>query len=139
MMRKHAFRALVLAAFASLVVTVPAVAGGPTGRWITASGNVAVSIAPCGPALCGTIVRVLANHSMAHPGAAMPALPGVGLKILTQVRADGPGQWIGRLYNRETGKTYDCQLSVDAADRLVVRPYVLLPLFGQTQLWRREH
>jgi len=26
---------------------------------------------------------------------------------------------------------------VDGGGRLVVRPYVGLPLFGQTQLWRR--
>ncbi len=138
MLASRRLKIIALVACIGAGTAAPALAGGPQGRWITASGNVEVAVAPCGAALCGTIVRVLANHSMAHPGAATPALPGVGLKILTAVRPDGPGQWTGRLYNRETGKTYDCQLSVDAADRLVVRPYVLLPLLGQTQLWRRQ-
>jgi uncharacterized protein (DUF2147 family) len=130
---------LMLTAALSLAAALPAQAasGGPLGRWITASGNVVVAIGPCGPALCGTIDQVLANHSMAHPGQAMSALPGVGLKILTGLRPDGPGRWMGHIYNRETGKTYDCQVSLDGPGRLVVRPYVLVPLFGQTQVWRR--
>ena len=40
----------------------------PLGRWITESGNLEVNIAPCNPAggnaLCGKVVRVLANRSM---------------------------------------------------------------------------
>lgn len=130
-------QALLLAMALSLGVGGSALAKGPEGRWVTASGNVVVAIAPCGPALCGTIDRVLANHSMAHPGEAMGALPGVGLKILTGLAADGPGRWSGRIYNREDGRTYDCQVSLGEAGHLVVRPYVGLPVFGRTQVWRR--
>ncbi|MGA0603418.1 DUF2147 domain-containing protein [Caulobacter sp. KR2-114] len=132
-----AARTLLLAAAFSLGAASQALARGPEGRWVTASGNVVVAIAPCGPALCGTIDRVLANHSMAHPGQTMAALPGLGVKVLTGLAADGPGRWTGRIYNREDGKTYDCQVSLGGADSLVVRPYVGLPVFGRTQIWRR--
>jgi len=110
---------------------------GPTGRWLSASGNVEVAIAPCGPALCGTIARVIANRSM-EGGAPMGPRPGVGLKIMTGFRAEGGDHWTGRLYDRENGRTYDCRLSLDGRDRLVVRAYLGLPLFGKTQIWRRE-
>jgi len=112
-------------------------AAGPEGRWVTASGNVVVAIAPCAGGLCGTIDRVLANRSMAHPGQAMAAAPGVGLKILTGLKPDGAGRWTGHIYNRENGRTYDCQVTVADAGHLTVRPFVGLPLFGQTQVWRR--
>jgi uncharacterized protein (DUF2147 family) len=127
---------------AILALSLPAgaaSAGPVTGQWLTASGNVIVRVAPCGPALCGAVAKVLGNGSMAHPGQAMAgAPPAMGLKILSDLRADGPGQWTGHIYNREDGKTYDCQVSVDAQDRLAVRAYVGLPLFGKTQLWRRQ-
>jgi uncharacterized protein (DUF2147 family) len=48
------------------------------------------------------------------------------------------GEWSGTIYNRDNGKTYDCLMTVLAADRLKVRPYVVLPLFGQTQIWARD-
>jgi uncharacterized protein (DUF2147 family) len=65
--------------------------------------------------------------------------PAVGMKILIDFEAntDEPGHWHGHIYNRENGKTYRCQMSMGPAGELVVRPYVGLPLFGQTQIWRR--
>ena len=94
---------------------------------------------PARPALCGTIVKVLANKAM-DGGAPMAPRPGggVGLKIMTDFRPDGANRWVGRLYNRQTGKTYDCQLSDIGPAQMAVRPYVLLPLIGKTQIWRRE-
>lgn len=112
----------------------------PTGRWVTASGNFEVEIAPCGQALCGTVVRVLANRSMSNAKVeAVPAdsRPALGMKILSDFTASGDGEWKGQIYNRENGKTYSCLMSLAAPDELKVRPYVGLSLFGQTQIWRR--
>jgi uncharacterized protein (DUF2147 family) len=130
--------ALVLMALALAACTPHAGSGPIAGQWLTASGNFVVRIDQCGATLCGAVSRVLGNQSMAHPGAAMTGRPArVGLKILTDLAPDGDGRWKGRLYNRENGKTYDCQVSIDAEGRLVVRGYVGLPLLGKTQLWRR--
>ena len=49
---------------------------------------------------------------------------------------DGPGQWKGRIFDRESGKTYDCLLK-PAGATMTVRAYVLLPLFGKTLTWTR--
>ena len=133
------FLTAVLAAFSLAASANAAPHNSPEGRWLSGSGNVVVQIAPCGPVLCGTIVKVLANNAM-DGGAPMAPGPGggVGLKIMTDFKPGGPSRWVGRLYNRQTGKTYDCQLSGIGPAQMTVRPYVLLPLIGKTQVWRRE-
>lgn len=130
-----------LAFAASAQTSVPP---SPQGRWITASGNLEVEIAPCGTALCGTVTKVLAHHSMSREGDEMkPAddRPALGMQLLTgftQQPGDGPALWEGQIYNRENGKTYRCRMSMGEHGELVLRPYVGLPLFGKTQLWQRQ-
>jgi uncharacterized protein (DUF2147 family) len=107
------------------------------GVWVTQSGNVAVRLIPCGAALCGDVVRVMANRSMADSRVALPAPPRVGLRILSDLRPAGDA-WRGHIFNRENGRTYDCLVRPTGDGRLEVRAFVLLPLFGQTQLWQRD-
>jgi len=108
------------------------------GRWITESGNLEIDIAPCGAALCGTVVKVLANRSMSNSNASSKAEgSAMGLKILTDLMPAGEGEWKGSIYNRENGKTYDCKIEPLPGNQLKVRSYILVPLMGKTQLWRR--
>lgn len=110
------------------------------GRWLTESGNLEVEIAPCGDALCGTVVRVIANRSMSNPDAVMAPVdsrPALGMTILSDLARSADGEWQGRIYNRENGKTYRCLMSLAAPDHLKIRGYVGLPLFGKTQIWTR--
>ena len=131
----------VVAAFAlalSLAGACQAAPASPLGRWISATGNVEVTIHPCGRALCGQVSKVLGNRSM-HSLAASKAPPAsVGLTIFSGVRSAGDGRWVGHIYDRERRRTYDCELSLSGPDALVVHPYILLPIFGQTQVWKRS-
>ncbi|MCM5681424.1 DUF2147 domain-containing protein [Schlegelella sp. S2-27] len=141
----------VLLAAATCAVSAQPGAPDPRGSWLTASGNFEVEVAPCGAALCGTVVKVIANHSMSRPGEDMkPAdpRPALGMRLLTgfeptetAVVQDGgppvPVEWRGEIYNRENGKTYRCLMSLGTSGHLVLRGYVGLPLFGRTQLWQR--
>jgi uncharacterized protein (DUF2147 family) len=109
-----------------------------SGRWITQSGNLEIEVAPCGDALCGTAVKVLANHSMSQPGVEMAnAAPAVGLKVLRDFVPDGENRWYGRIFDRENGKTYRCRMTLLESGALEIRPYVGLPLFGHSQIWTR--
>src|ERR1700741_582286 len=128
--------ALALALLA-LPAPAPAAAADPTGRWRSASGNVEGEIAPCGAALCGTIVRVLSNKSMADPTVERTDLPGLGLVVLSNFLPAGDGSFEGFIYNRENRKTYSCSLSLESPDRLALHPYVGISLLGQTQVWTR--
>ncbi|MCE1193423.1 MAG: DUF2147 domain-containing protein [Acidovorax sp.] len=118
----------------------------PLGRWITESGNLEVDIAPCpgstAPALCGRVVRVLANRSMSAPGADMAAAdarPALGMTLLSGLRPAGGGssEYQGEIYNRENAKTYRVNLTPAEPEQLLVHAYVGIPLFGKTQVWRR--
>jgi uncharacterized protein (DUF2147 family) len=106
---------------------------------VTESGNLEVDIAPCGKALCGTVVKVLTDQSMAGPSKTMAAdAPSpLGVKVLSDFMPSGDSEWHGQIYNRENGKTYDCLMSLASADQLKIRPYVGVPLVGKTQIWRR--
>jgi uncharacterized protein (DUF2147 family) len=126
------------APFSLMLCLLASTAQAQTGRWITASGNLEIEIAPCGQALCGTAVRVLANNSMSAPGTAIASnVPGLILTILKDFTTSGDGTWTGQIYDRENGKTYRCRMRELSADELEIHPYVGIPLFGQTQIWHR--
>jgi uncharacterized protein (DUF2147 family) len=114
-------------------------ATGPVGRWLTDNGNLEVEIARCGEAFCGTVVKVLANRSMSGDAEmkAVDTRSPLGMVILKDFVPSGDGEWQGEIYNRENGKTYSCKISLSAPDQLTVNPYIVLPLFGKTLLWKR--
>jgi len=137
---KHLALGLLLFLLAGAAAAHADGAAAPTGRWLTASRSLEIEIAPCGKALCGTVVRVLSDKPMSPDAAApaeKPAAPALGLEVLRDFVPDGAGRWSGRIYDRFNGKTYDCLMTIAAADRLQVRPYLVLPLFGKTQIWTR--
>jgi uncharacterized protein (DUF2147 family) len=110
------------------------------GRWLTESGNLEIEIAPCGGAVCGTVVAVRANRSMSHPDQEMTPVDSrspMGMRILSGFVEGQDGSWAGRIYNRENGKTYDCLMTPISADKLRVRGYKLVPLLGKNQVWTR--
>lgn len=108
----------------------------PEGRWVSQTGNVEVQIAPCGGALCGVVVKVMGNRSMETGGMSAGPPPKVGLLLMHDLRPSGDGQWTGKLFNRDNGRTYDCVVTPHG-QTLNVRAYVLLPLFGKDLVWTR--
>ncbi len=128
----------------------------PLGRWVTASGNLEVEVAACGEALCGSVVRLLANRSMSREGGEMKpadARDPMGMQILTDfvptefreatapgaggAQARVPTQWEGQIYNRDNAKTYRCKMWMGPGGELMLRGYVGLPWFGSTSAWTR--
>lgn len=130
---------MMLLALVMLAATAHAASGAGEvgGRWLTASGNLEVDIGPCGAELCGTVARVVANHSMSDPGKEMGDRPAIGLAILTGFAPAGAGEWEGHIYDRENDKTYRCVMWLDGDGQLEVRPYVGIHLIGKTQRWTR--
>ena len=65
--------------------------------------------------------------------------PVLGLTILTNVRKDGDSYKGGEILDPENGNVYRCILRlIDGGDRLEVRGYIGIALFGRTQFWVRE-
>ena len=115
----------------------------PLGRWVTESGNLEVEVAPCSSGsatLCGKVVKVMANRSMAGPGQAgefADKRPALGMTLLSGFRPSGANEHTGEIYNRENAKTYSATLTPAGTDQLRVHAYVGIALFGKTQVWRR--
>ena len=115
----------------------------PLGRWVTESGNLEVEVAPCSSGsatLCGKVVKVMANRSMAGPGQASEFAdkrPALGMTLLSGFKPSGDNEHQGEIYNRENAKTYSATLTPAGTDQLRVHAYVGIALFGKTQVWRR--
>ena len=66
--------------------------------------------------------------------------PVVGLTILNSLRYDKPGHYTsGRILDPRSGHTYKLNMTLISPEKLKVRGYLGVPLFGRTQYWMRYH
>jgi uncharacterized protein (DUF2147 family) len=64
--------------------------------------------------------------------------PVVGMAILRGVRRVQGGYTEGMILDPEEGANYRCNVALkDAGQRLEIRGFIGLPLFGRTQIWTR--
>ena len=61
----------------------------------------------------------------------------LGLEILTNFTKDGSTFGGGKIYDPKTGKTYSCKMTLQGTDKLDIRGYVGVSLFGRTDVWTR--
>ncbi|WP_194777180.1 DUF2147 domain-containing protein [Pararhodonellum marinum] len=62
----------------------------------------------------------------------------VGMTILKDFKFDGKNTWSeGSIYDPKDGKTYSCKLTLKSGDKLEVRGYVGISLFGRSETWSR--
>jgi len=87
-----------------------------------------------GPALKGKIVTDRNN-----PDPALRGQPLTGLVLLTGLRFDPASEkWKdGRVYNADNGRTYNCLVRMLGPNRLQLRGYVGISLFGGSTVWSR--
>ncbi|MBX3025120.1 DUF2147 domain-containing protein [bacterium] len=120
----------------------------PEGRWYAEGGAAQIEIAPCGEALCGTVVWLRSPFDengcpltdAQNPDATLRGREIVGLRVLTDLRPDGSGSggWTGGLiYDPTSGRTYRCNLALDGPDRARLRGYIGITLLGRTTTWLR--
>jgi uncharacterized protein (DUF2147 family) len=107
------------------------------GLWLTEDRGGVIDIEPCGSLYCGRIVGLAAASSGNPLPKDVNGNSRCGLEIIHGLAETDPGEWIGKITNPEDGQTYSARLSVDDRGRLRLRGYVLVPLFGQTQIWTR--
>jgi uncharacterized protein (DUF2147 family) len=62
----------------------------------------------------------------------------VGLTILKNFVFSGDNTWEdGSIYDPKNGKTYSCVITLSSLDKLEVRGYLGISLFGRTEIWTR--
>lgn len=115
------------------------------GTWFTEDQEGAVEIYPCDAALCGKLVwfkpstAAKAAQDERNPKPEQRGRSLCGLQFMGGfTRQPEGGYSSGWIYSPRHGATFSASLSPGATrDELVVRGYVVLALFGQSQTWRR--
>ncbi len=145
-MRRMMTRLKQLGISMALLVSTQAYAQ-PTGLWHTEDRQAKVAISYCGEKLCGELVWLaepldnagLPRHDQHNPVAMLRERPVLGLRILWDMVADENGTtWRnGRVYDPETGKTYQGKITLESENVLKLRGFVGMPVFGRTSIWVR--
>jgi uncharacterized protein (DUF2147 family) len=111
------------------------------GDWLTADRTALVQIAPCGRALCGTVVRVLAKGphvprtDVNNSDGTLRSRPLTGLQVLSGFMPDGPGWTGGRAYDPRSGRSYRAKLALARDGSLTVTGCILF--LCKSQRWTR--
>jgi len=71
-----------------------------------------------------------------NPDLSLQARDVLGIELLTDFTYDNGGYKGGKIYDPESGKTYDCKMSL-VGDDLKVRGYIGISLFGRTEIFER--
>jgi uncharacterized protein (DUF2147 family) len=123
----------------------------PVGRWRTmddASGQPksVVTIREEGGKLVGTVEKVFDPYPRESKPLCISCQgdlkdkPIVGMRILWDLSKHDEEWSGGRIFDPDTGKSYKCSLLLDGGrNRLKVRGFLGMPLFGRTQYWLREN
>ena len=64
--------------------------------------------------------------------------PILGLIIIKGMKKNGAQFDGGKVLDPKNGKTYHCKITLDGKDKLIVRGYIGIPLFGRSQTWIRQ-
>lgn len=112
----------------------------PVGTWYTQGKAAKVRIAPCGQKLCGTITWIRTQggepaasvKDEANPNPALRSRPIVGLQMMRDFSPAGPGRWTGgKIYDPNSGRTYDSKMSLSPNGGLKVEGCVTVICQGQ--------
>ena len=119
-----------------------------TGLWLVKDRHGVIAIERCaGGALCGRLVWFVPGpEDIGKPAVdghnPDPALRGralCGLVMMGGFKPAGPREWEdGWIYDPESGKTYSARMRLESDGRLRLRGFVLIPLFGESQVWTRS-
>lgn len=105
------------------------------GRWLTRNHDGVFEIDRCDDTLCGALVGMRYTGSMPLDVVKKPQCHET---LLTGfVPSSDPGRWTGHIVNPDSGHSYQATIWSPEPDRLKLRGYLLLPIFGETQSWTR--
>ena len=95
----------------------------PLGMWLTEEKEGKVRIEQCGGYLCGYSVDAKSNQN--------------GEKVLINMKPGKDSKWSGRIFDPNTGSTYDSTIALKGSDNLRVQGCAFGGLFCGGQTWSR--
>jgi uncharacterized protein (DUF2147 family) len=105
------------------VSTAAQSANSPLGMWLTEEKEGKVRIEQCGANLCGYSVDAKSNQN--------------GEKVLINMKPAKDSKWTGRIYDPNTGSTYDSTIALKGSDSLRVQGCAFGGMFCGGQTWSR--
>jgi uncharacterized protein (DUF2147 family) len=108
---------------------------GIEGTWKNRPNTLLVRIAPCGDALCGTVLAAADTAKESVQKAGTPHL--VGTQVLTGLRRASGGAYSGRIFNPNLNVHAAATITLVSPTVLLVRGCVLAGLICKEQHWTR--
>ena len=115
------------------------------GIWMTASQEGLIKIYKNAKTIEGRVFRVFDPEDTNrvdnnNPDPEQRNRPLLGLVILRGFNFDGVKRWTGgHIYDPNTGMTYRASLELINENKLALRGYVGIPLFGRREIWTRKN
>jgi uncharacterized protein (DUF2147 family) len=135
MMRLPARFALSLAAL-PLIASVPIPPSVPIGRWANPKHTLEVETRVCSrDTLCGAIVWADEKSQSDAREAGVDRL--IGTQLLQDYRAAGGGEWSGRVYVPDMGRSFSSHIRLTTPDTLMIAGCLVGRFFCKSQVWRR--
>jgi uncharacterized protein (DUF2147 family) len=98
-------------------------ANSPLGVWLTEEKEGKIRIEQCGANLCGYSVNAKSNQN--------------GEQILINMKPGKDAKWSGRIFDPNSGSTYDSTIALKGADSLRVQGCAFGGMFCGGQTWTR--
>ncbi|WP_106753605.1 DUF2147 domain-containing protein [Pannonibacter carbonis] len=130
---------LFAAGLAVSLPVAPAMAADAKGEWARPSGTSRIKMAPCGDAICGTLVWLKdPRNDDKNPDASKRSRPLLGSQTVLGMKPTGKnGQWKGKVYNAEDGETYTGFIQMDGNDKMKLEGCVMGGLLCKGETWTR--
>lgn len=126
---------------AALFVLGPGVAeaADARGEWARPNGASKIRISSCGGALCGKLIWLREpRNDTKNPDASKRSRPLLGVQIVRSMKPTSKaGQWKGKVYNAEDGKTYTGFIELTSANKLKLEGCVMGGLICKGETWTR--
>jgi uncharacterized protein (DUF2147 family) len=123
------------------------------GPWHTEGNSSELEIFKCGDKLCGKVVWLknplngtgkdgpagVLKVDRKNPDPAQQNRPILGLQVIEGLTRSGGNSWEnGSCYDPASGNTYTCRIRLISPERLEVRGFIGIPLFGRTYTLTRK-
>jgi uncharacterized protein (DUF2147 family) len=116
------------------------------GFWKDSDGEVILEVASCGEAKCAHVAwlrlpngpdgKPLLDYRNSDP--ALQKRPVCGLEVISGFKKQPDGTWgDGTVYVSDLGQSFSGYAEIVSPTQVKVRGYVLLPIFGESEVWSR--
>lgn len=105
------------------------------GIWRNPHGTIDVQTMACAHRLCGIIVRASPQAVADARESGVDRL--IGLQLLNDYRRTASGNWVGRVYVPDMGRSFSSHIELTEPNVLRISGCLIGGFFCKSQLWKR--